>query len=130
MTVEGTLSYAQETAAAAAGPAASVLFAVLLSASGRLFDAPGLYFASGVSLVFGAFNALPVLPLDGGRVLTGIAALLFGPFAAERAACAVSLAVIFALATAGAALLIRTRTNVTLLVAAVVFSSAIVKETD
>jgi stage IV sporulation protein FB len=118
MTVEGPLSYGKEIAAAAAGPAASLLFAALLSAAGRFFALPGLYFASGVSLVFCIFNALPVPPLDGGRILYDALALRFGPFAADRAVCITSCAVIFALLTAGAALLVATRVNFTLLLAA------------
>jgi hypothetical protein len=40
MTVEGPLSYGKEIAAAAAGPAASLLFAALLSPAGRFFALP------------------------------------------------------------------------------------------
>ena len=57
MSVSGALSYGKEIVTAAAGPAASFLLAVLLSAAGRLLDMPGLYFASGISFMFGVFNA-------------------------------------------------------------------------
>ncbi len=119
MSCGGTLSYAGEIITAAAGPAASVLLAVLLSLAGRTFNLPGLYFASGVSFVFGLFNALPVWPLDGGRVLLNALALPFGPFAAERALCVTSCIVIFALLITGAIVLFKTRVNFTLLLAAV-----------
>ena len=117
MSCAGTLSYGKEIVTAAAGPIASLLLAVLLSAAGRYFSAQILYFAAGVSFVFGIFNALPVLPLDGGRVLQNALALPLGPFAAERAVCVTSCVVIFVLLAGGMALLIKTRTNFTLLMA-------------
>ena len=51
-----------ELVSAAAGPIGSFALALILSRA-------GLYVASGVSLVLGSFNLLPVYPLDGGRVL-------------------------------------------------------------
>ncbi len=119
MSYTGALSYGKEIVTAAAGPAASFLFAVLLSAAGRLFVLQELYIASGVSFIFGLFNALPVLPLDGGRILHNALALALGPFAAERGMCISSCAVVFALLVSGAALFIETWTNFTLLLAAV-----------
>ncbi len=58
----GALSFAQEAAAAAAGPLAGAL----LCAVAALLNAPTL---AGVSAVLTGFNLLPALPLDGGRLL-------------------------------------------------------------
>ena len=73
------LSYGGELAAVLAGPVANLLSAVVLTAL-------GLEMAAGAHLVLGAFNLLPVRPLDGGRALYLAAAWLFGPAAGERAA--------------------------------------------
>lgn len=113
-----TQSYAREIVAAAAGPMASLLAALLASAVGRQFGIQQLYLVAGVNLVFCAFNALPAQPLDGGKILYDVCAIFFGPFMAERVSCIVSCAVIFLLLAAGTAVLVWTRTNFTLLVAA------------
>ena len=75
------LSYGGELAAVLAGPGANLLGAWLLTALG-----PGGETAAGAHLVLGAFNLLPVRPLDGGRALYLMAAWLRGPAAGERAA--------------------------------------------
>ena len=63
-----------------------------------------LYLLAGAQAVLGCFNLLPILPLDGGRMLW--LALCWGtdPFLADRVAQAVSLAAAGLLAAAGAAL--------------------------
>ena len=76
----GTMSYGRELAAVLAGPLANLLAAVLLGWLGYPVSA-------GANAVLGAFNLLPVSPLDGGRALYLAAAWLAGPSAAERIAC-------------------------------------------
>ena len=78
MELSGGLSYLQEGIAALAGPGVSLLTAVLFSfwEGGRLF--------SGLNLVFGCFNLLPLGRLDGGRALRCTLALCAGPDAADR----------------------------------------------
>ncbi len=58
---------------AAAGPAAGVLYAWAASELGGALNSRMLLCSSGFSLVLSAYNALPVLPLDGGRMLACIA---------------------------------------------------------
>lgn len=77
----GGLSYGGELAAVLAGPAANLLGALALGTLG-----PAWIPAVGAQLVLGAFNLLPVRPLDGGRALYLAAAWLAGPEAGERAA--------------------------------------------
>jgi len=75
------LSYAQELAVYAAGPAANLLLALsLLPFCKKL---PRLLRAVRVNLLLGGFNLLPAQPLDGGGVLFSALCLRLAP---EKAA--------------------------------------------
>ena len=82
MQVEGRMSYGGELLAAAAGPAVNLLLAAALGLLGRWWEP--LYLLAGAQAVLGCFNLLPILPLDGGRMLW--LALCWGadPFLADR----------------------------------------------
>lgn len=71
------LSYGHECLVALAGPAVNLLFGV-----------PALwlreYLPAVVCLSIGVFNLLPILPLDGGRILFNLVAERFGPNVADR----------------------------------------------
>ena len=71
------LTYGQDSLVALAGPAANLLL-------GGLFFALDRYLPAILSLVVGAFNLLPILPLDGGRVLYGLLADRLDPDWADR----------------------------------------------
>ena len=71
------LTYGKESLIALAGPAANALLGV----AALLFDS---YFLSVTSFGLGAFNLLPILPLDGGRVLSNFISELVNPMAADR----------------------------------------------
>lgn len=77
MAYPGPLSYGKEIIVAMAGPAVNLILG-WAAAGMRLF------LLAGVSFGLGMFNLLPVLPLDGGRVLWSGLALLFGESNAER----------------------------------------------
>lgn len=96
------ISYGGELLAAAAGPVTNLLLAAALGLLGRWWEP--LYLLAGAQAVLGCFNLLPILPLDGGRMLW--LALCWGtdPFLADRVAQAVSLAAAGLLTVAGAAL--------------------------
>ncbi len=64
---DAPLTYGQESLVALAGPMANLL-------SGVLFMALGWGVGAALTLAVGAFNLLPVLPLDGGRVVYGLLA--------------------------------------------------------
>ena len=80
----------------------NLLLAAALGLPGRWWEP--LYLLAGAQAVLGCFNLLPILPLDGGRMLW--LALCWGtdPFLADRVAQAVSLAAAGLLTVAGAAL--------------------------
>ena len=71
------LTYGQDSLVALAGPAANLLL-------GGLFFALGRHLPAVLSLGVGAFNLLPILPLDGGRVLHGLLAEKLDPDWADR----------------------------------------------
>lgn len=102
MQVAGRMSYGGELLAAAAGPAVNLVLAAALGLLGRWWEP--LYLLAGAQAVLGCFNLLPILPLDGGRMLW--LALCWGtdPFLADRVTQAVSLAAAGLLTAAGAAL--------------------------
>lgn len=79
-TDSGRLSYGGELAAVLAGPGTNLLCALVLSALG-----PGTEALVGAHLILGAFNLLPVRPLDGGRALCLLLTWLLGPRGEEAA---------------------------------------------
>lgn len=77
------LSYTKDSLVALAGPAADLL-------AGGLFTLVGRDLAAAISLAVGAFNLLPVPPLDGGRVVYGLLADRLDADWAERLMTALS----------------------------------------
>lgn len=77
------LKYGKDSLVALAGPAANLL-------AGGLFTALGWDLAAAASLAVGAFNLLPILPLDGGRVVYSLLADRLDPDWAERLMTALS----------------------------------------
>ena len=71
------LTYGQDSLVALAGPAANLLL-------GGLFFVLDRQLPAVLSLGVGAFNLLPILPLDGGRVLYGLLADKLDPDWADR----------------------------------------------
>ncbi len=77
-------SYWEECLTALAGPAASLLLALLAGSWGRWLGSEDAYLLTGVSLVLGLFNLLPADPLDGGRAFRAVFAQLAGPDWGDR----------------------------------------------
>jgi stage IV sporulation protein FB len=119
MRCDTRMSYKSEIITAAAGPLMSMLLALTASLLGRKFDYQEAYIISGVSLIFCVFNALPALPLDGGKIIYAITAIVFDAERAEQISCILTCAVIMALMVAGTIILLKTKLNFTLLLAAV-----------
>ena len=80
---DAPLNYVQDGLVALAGPAANLL-------AGGLFTALGWGMAAAVGLAVGAFNLLPILPLDGGQVVYGLLANRLDSDWAERLMTALS----------------------------------------
>ena len=75
------LSYGAELTAVLAGPAANLVWGLVLASLGKAW-----FEAAGAHLVLCAFNLLPVRPLDGGRALELAVSWAAGPAAGERVA--------------------------------------------
>ena len=69
---------------AAAGPAAGLLYAFLVSFLWRKTGQDWLCLSAGVSLLLSFFNLLPAPPLDGGRVLSSLLCAALGSRRGER----------------------------------------------
>ena len=92
---DAPLSYGQDSLVALAGPGANLMFGMLaLSLDWKL--------AAAVSLTIGAFNLLPIPPLDGGRVVYGLLAVRLDTDWAERLMTALSGCLVGVLAGVGA----------------------------
>ena len=74
----GYTGAAGHAAAAAAGPAAGLIYALAASAAGGRLCSRWLYLSAGVSLILSLFNLRPALPLDGGRILLHLASAFLG----------------------------------------------------
>ena len=104
------LTYGQDSRVALAGPAANLLL-------GGLFFTLDRQLPAMLSLGVGAFNLLPILPLDGGRVLYGLLAEKLDPDWADRLLTAAAGCLVGLLAGAGVIAAVH-YANVTLLLTA------------
>ena len=102
------LSYGEELAAAAMGPAVNIFLA------GLLCHVPGMEAAAGMNLILGCFNLLPMESLDGGRILHSVLSILFGAEGGDRIAFLISHAVLFVVCVVGL-ILFRVAGNLTLM---------------
>ena len=111
MELDAPMGYCREGAAALAGPGANLLAALIFCRWpwGRTF--------SGLNLVLGCFNLLPVSVMDGGRAMACTLALLAGPGLAGAVGQIMDRAVTAAMLVCGA-LLAGTRGNFTMLLVA------------
>lgn len=113
-TDSGQLSYREELAALLAGPAANLLCASTLAA----WDSRRWNALIGANLVLGAFNLLPIRPLDGGRAFYLLISWIAGPQAGEWAVRCIGVSVAAALVMGLVYLMCRTGGSLWLLPAA------------
>ena len=91
-------------AAAFAGPTGGFIYAYAASLIARETGCAWMELSAGISLLLSIFNLLPVLPLDGGRILLGLMTMLLGAQAGERITYRISFAITAVLLAAGTAL--------------------------
>lgn len=109
------VSYWGEIFIAMSGPLFNLILAYAAAYYGKYYLSQDAYYLAGTSLVLGIFNALPVKQLDGGRAIYMLTAWLFGINIAEIVVCTTSCVTIFLLLAAGAAIMIISGWNFTLL---------------
>lgn len=80
----GRMGYWQDLVIAAAGPGANLLCAGALALAGKRWPQPEPYAAVGVHILLACFNLLPALPMDGGRILSALLQMRWGPETGER----------------------------------------------
>lgn len=105
------LGYFQESLVALAGPAANLL-------AGGLFSVLGWGVAAALTLAIGGFNLLPILPLDGGRVIHGLLSVRLDADWADRLTTALAGCLVGGLVGAGLVAAVW-YANVTLLLTAI-----------
>jgi len=105
------LTYFQESLVALAGPMANLL-------AGGIFLAMNWGVAAAITTAVGGFNLLPILPLDGGRVLYGLLAGRLDADWADRLMTAVSGCMVGVLVGVGTVVAVH-YANITLLLTAV-----------
>ena len=98
----GSAGHFVHAAAAAAGPAAGLALAYAASWAGAELLA-------GVSLLLTLFNLLPVLPLDGGRIMCALLIVFMGETRGARAAQMCSVAMAYCIVAAGVYLMLSGR---------------------
>ncbi|MDP4108439.1 MAG: site-2 protease family protein [Bacillota bacterium] len=109
-------SYLKDTLTALSGPAASILAAYAASwLANRGYFSDHLFAFSGLSLLYGFFNLLPCLPLDGGRAFYALSHIFLPPDAARITAVLFHYAAAAIVISCGIFVLIHTKYNLSLL---------------
>jgi len=98
---EGEAGRLGHALAAFAGPLAGVIYALAAATAGRLSGYEWLSLTAGISIILSAFNLLPAMPLDGGRIAQSLLCAALGERAGERGIRFLSTAVGAALLVAG-----------------------------
>ncbi len=125
---EDRLSYVEEALAALSGPFAGALLAAGSLGAGEITGRAFPYELAAVSAMYTFFNLLPVSPMDGGRALGAVTALLLGPDASEKIGLALDILCLLALIGGGIYVFITGGGNCTLLICAVFLLKACCKK--
>lgn len=91
----------EHIAAAFAGPVGGFMYAYAASLIARETGCTWMELSAGISLLLSVFNLLPVLPLDGGRILLGLMTMLLDAQVGESITRKISFAITAVLLIAG-----------------------------
>ncbi len=123
-------SYRREIFIALAGPAANILVAAVLGVIMLLCHVPQLLKAIAVNLSLAAFNLLPIEPLDCGRAVKCRLMCGMNSVKAERTVFIIGVVFLIPLCAAGFIVLIKSKYNITLLLASVYLSCMLLKRKE
>lgn len=110
------LSYRQEAMMLLAGPLTNLLAFGILYSVGAYTGQYGVMLVSVVNFVLGLFNLLPIVPLDGGRVLNLLLRQGLSVTAADRATILIGVLFLLPLMTGAFFLVVHSGYNITLLI--------------
>lgn len=122
------MSLARETAVALSGPAANIILALTLILLKEFCGVSGVKKAIAVNLSLAFFNLLPIQPLDAGRALLNLLCIKTDILMAQRIVTVIGIIVLFPVAVAGIYVLIKSKYNITLLLASIYLAVLLIKE--
>lgn len=117
----------REVVIALAGPAANLFAAAVLAVFMLVCRNSALLKPVAVNIALAVFNLLPIEPLDCGRAVRYMLVSRFNTLRAERTAFVIGVVFLVPLSAMGFFVLIRSRYNVTLLIASVYLSWMLLK---
>lgn len=120
----------REIAIALAGPAANILAAAVLIGVMFVCKTSGLLKPAAVNIALAAFNLLPIEPLDCARAVHCLLLSRFNTAKAEKVAFITGVVFLVPLSAMGFFVLIRSRYNITLLLASIYLSWMLLKRKE
>ncbi len=127
ITRTGMGSYRREMCIALAGPAANLLAAAVLICVMLCCNKRGLFKAAVVNISLAVFNLLPIEPLDLGRAVRCRLMCSMNSARADRLIFALGIVFLIPLVTFGFLVLIKSRYNITLLLASIYLAFSLLK---
>lgn len=120
-------SYRREICISLAGPAANLITAAILFTVSCICDTTALAGAIAVNVMLAVFNLLPIEPLDCARAVKCRLMCSMNPAKAEKTIFIIGIVCLVPLACFGFYILIRSRYNITLLLASIYLSFTLLK---
>ncbi len=123
-------SYRREICIAAAGPAANIAVAAVLICIMCFCGAKGLLKSAVVNISLAVFNLLPIEPLDCGRAVRCWLMCRMNTVRAEKTAFVIGAVFLVPLSALGFLVLIKSKYNITLLLASLYLSFTLLKRNE
>ncbi len=122
--------YRREICIALAGPITNIFVAAVLTAIMLICHLPQLFKPIIVNVALAAFNLIPIEPLDCGRAVRCFLMCRMNTFKAEKTVFVIGIVFLVPLCAAGFYVLVKSRYNITLLLASVYLSFMLLKRNE